>query len=345
MALTIDGTSDVLAGLPAIFGFVPRHSLVLLSTLHHTDRFTKVGPMNRADLGYVVADPAPAVDAFARQVGDLPVQNVLAAMIRPSTNPADDTDLPRRDTADTITTLLNDHGFTDIDVVHVPDIAAGARWRSYQTPGRTGVLPDPASTVFAAAAAAEGRIVADRRQDLVARFSPAPAPLRERLHHPIAAAIVDAGLDADKPAAALARLARADAAIRAASEGTLPTDETAIVDLVATFVTIPFFDALIAVDGGLHLGVENLVMHLWRHACDPGASRLATVIAMHAYQRGDGVTARIALETADLQQPLPRLLLEMLDRCVPPTQIRTLAQEMSRDTRDKLLGAQPTDKS
>ncbi|WP_103349795.1 DUF4192 domain-containing protein [Amycolatopsis sp. CA-128772] len=345
MALTIDGTSEVLAGLPTTFGFVPRHSLVLISTLHHTDRSATVGPMNRADLGYVVADPGPAVDAFARQVGDLPVQNVLAAMIHPSTNPADDTDLPRRDTADTITTMLNGHGFTDIDAIHVPGIAAGARWRSYQTPGRHGVLPDPVSTVFAAAAAAEGRIMADRRHDLVTRFTPGPQPLRERLHHPIAAAIADAGLDADQPAAALARLARADAAIRTASEGTLPTGEATIVDLIASIATIPFFDALIAVDGDLHLGAEDLAMHLWRHACEPVASRLATVIALHAYQRGDGTTARIALETADIQQPLPRLLLEMLDRCVPPTQIRTPAQEMSHNTRRALRGAQPTDKS
>ncbi|MEV6644320.1 DUF4192 family protein [Amycolatopsis sp. NPDC051371] len=175
MTLTIDGTGYMLAGLPAIIGFVPRHSLVLLSTLHRSNTLCTVGPMIRADLGYVVTDPGQYVDAFARQVDDLPVQSVLAAVIRPLNEPADDTDLPRRDTADTIATSLTGHGLTDIDVVHVPDIAPGARWRSYRTPGRHGALPDPATTVFAAAAAAEGRVVADRRQDLVAASVPAPS--------------------------------------------------------------------------------------------------------------------------------------------------------------------------
>jgi hypothetical protein len=347
MALTTDSTGDVLAGLPAIIGFVPRHSLVLISALHDTDGTCIAGPMLRADLGYVVTNPGQYVDAFARQVGDRPVQSVLAAMIRPLTNPDDDTDLPRRDTADTITTLLAGHGFTDIDidVVHVPDISTGARWRSYRTPARTGALPDPATTVFAAAAAAEGRVIADHRHDLVARLSPGPEHIRQRLQHPINAALAAASADQHQPAAAAARLDRADAAIRAASKGTLPTDETAIVDLVATFATTPFFDVLITVeDDGLHLGAEYLATHLWRHACDPIASQLATVIALHAYQRGDGTTARIALETADRRHPLSRLLLQMLDCGVPPTSFRSLLQQTSRDARRALGGAQVTDR-
>ncbi|MEV6644319.1 DUF4192 family protein [Amycolatopsis sp. NPDC051371] len=119
--------------------------------------------------------------------------------------------------------------------------------------------------------------------------------MRERLQHPINSALTDTGIDLNRPAVALARLDRADTAIRAASEGTLPTDEEAIADLVATFATTPFFDVLITVeDDRLHLGAEYLATHLWRHACDPIASRLATLIAIHAYQRGDGTTARIA---------------------------------------------------
>lgn len=277
MTLTIDGTGDVLAGLPAIIGFVPRHSLVLLATIHRSDNSCTVGSTMRADLGHVVANPGQYVDLFARQTGDLPVRGVLAIVIRPLNNPSDDADLPQRDTADTIATLLTGHSLDDIEVVHVPDIAAGARWRSYLTPERTGVLPDPASTVFAAAAAAEGRVVADHRHDLVARLSPGPEPLRERLQQPIEAATTAAVIDQHRPDAAHARLTRADAAIHAASEGTLPTDETAVIDLIATFATTPFFDVLIAVDhDGLHLGAEYLAIHLWHHACDPVASRLAT---------------------------------------------------------------------
>ncbi|WP_103355930.1 DUF4192 domain-containing protein [Amycolatopsis sp. CA-128772] len=338
MTITIDGTSDVLAGLPALFGFVPRRSLVLLSTLHHTDSTCMVGPMIRADLSDVVTNPKRAVDAFARQVGDQPVHGVVAAMIRPLTNPGNDTKLPQRDTADTIAALLTGHGFTDIDVVHVPDIAADARWRSYRTPERTGVLPDPAGTVFAAAAVAEGRIIAADRRDLVARLSPAPEHVRERLREPISTTLADATTDQHRPAAAAARLDRADTAIRAASQGTLPTDDADIIDLAATFAMPAFRDALLALpDNTTRHAAENLILHLWRHSDDPIAGRLATVIGIHAYLRGDGVGAQIALEHADSGQPLAVLLTTMLRHAIAPSKIHGVILNASANARHTLL--------
>ncbi|MET8848611.1 DUF4192 domain-containing protein [Amycolatopsis sp. NPDC004625] len=338
MTITINGTSQVLAGLPALFGFVPRHSLILLSTLHHTDNTCKVGPMIRADLAHVVTNPGQAVDTFARQVGDRPVHSVLAAMIHPLTNPGDNTTLPQRNTADTIAALLTGHGFTDIDVIHVPDIAADARWRSYRTPERTGVLPDPAGTAFAADAVAEGRVIADDRRDLQARFNPAPEHMRERLREPISTALAAATTDQHHPAAAAARLDRADTALHAANEGTLPTDDADIIDLAATFAGTAFRDALLALpDNTAHHAAENLILHLWRHSSDPIAGQLATVIGIHAYLRGDGAGAQIALEHADPRQPLAVLLSTMLRHAIAPSRIHGVIQNASADARRTLL--------
>jgi hypothetical protein len=346
MALTVACTTSVVAGIPALIGYVPDDSLVLLTALARDNGSLTTGPVMRADLAHLVQDTEDCVVQFARQFADLPVECVTGIVVR---EPEDDTvadSLPLRDRVDAVVELLADHGFTDLDIVHVGAIADGARWRSYLHPDRTGVLPDPATTALAAAAAVKGRTIAARRDDIAARYTPAPEHVRARLQPLIGAAVDGAGIDGHRPAAAQSRLDRADAAIRAASEGNLPTDEAVIVELAATFATSPFFDVLIAVeDRNLHLGAESLVLHLWRHACDPVASQLAAVIAMHAYQRGDGTSARIALETADPEQPLPRLLLTMLDHAVPPPDIQRAAQQISRDGRRTLTGEPAADQT
>jgi hypothetical protein len=166
------------------------------------------------------------------------------------------------------------------------------------------------------------------------------------LQQRISDAVTDLSVDEHRPAAAQAWLKRADAAIRAASLGILPVDTADIVELAATFATPPFLDALLTVtDRALHLAAENLLLHLWRHSCEPVASRLATVIAMHAYLRGDGASARIALENADAEQPLARLLTRLLDQAVPPAKVRELTQKTSADCRLMLLGEPAVDQA
>jgi hypothetical protein len=343
MALTISSTTAVVASIPALIGFVPHESLVLLTTLAHGNGSVTTGPLMRVGLTHLVQDAEDCIGRFAKRFADLPVDCVIGIVVRDLTQ---DTagESPLRERVDTVVALLAENGFTDLDIVHVPAIAADARWRSYLDPGRTGVLPDPATTAIAVAAAVAGRPVAARREDIAARYTPAAEHVRARLQPQIADAIAAAGIDEHQPAAARARLTRADAAIRAASEGTLRADDAVIADLSATFATPPFRDALLTADSAeLRLGAENLALLLWRHSCEPVASQLAAFTAFHAYQLGDGVSARVALEAADPEQPLPRLLLTMLDHGVPPSEIRKLAQQISRECRHTLLGAPATD--
>jgi hypothetical protein len=99
-----------------------------------------------------------------------------------------------------------------------------------------------------------------------------------------------------------------------------------------------FRDALLAVpDNTAHLAAENLVLHLWRHSCDPIAGQLATVIGVHAYLRGDGAGARIALEHADPQQPLAGLLSTVLRHAIAPSKLHDVIQNASADARHTLL--------
>jgi hypothetical protein len=346
MSLTLAGTTSIVASIPALIGFVPHDSLVLVTTLTRDDGSVTTGPLTRIDLAHLTRHAGDCVRLFNRQVADLPVLCVTGIIIRTVDEDAAADPLPLREDVDTVGGLLAEFGFTDVEVVHVPAIAEGARWRSYRDSEHIGVLPDPATTAAAVAAAVAGQPVAACREDLAARFAPASEQVRERLQQDIAHAVELADIDQHWHLAAHVRLGRADAAIRSASNGDLPTDDATIVDLVATFATLPFRDALLTVpDDAQRLGAENLLLHLWRHSCDPVAGQLATVIAMHAYLRGDGTSARIALDNADPEQPLTRLLTSTLDHAVPPSKVRDLIQKASADARCTLLAEPAVDQA
>ncbi|WP_370964934.1 DUF4192 domain-containing protein [Amycolatopsis sp. cg9] len=345
MPLALASTSLAVASIPALIGFIPDDSLVLITTLTNDDGTATTGPLTRIDLSQLTAHGEDCVRQFNRQCADLPVLCVTGILVRTLDEDASSGEpLPMRPDVDTVVELLTEHGFTDVDLVHIPAITEGTRWRSYLDTDRTGVLPDPGTTPAAVAAVATGHTIAGSRDHLATRFTPAPGPLRARLQSRISDAVESAAIDVRWHLAAHVRLDRADAAILAAAHGELPTDDAAIVDLAATFATLPFRDALLAVlDYATRLAAESLVLHLWRHSCDPVATRLATVVAMHAYLRGDGAGARIALENADLEQPLALLLSRMLDHAVPPSKVHHVFQNASADARRTLLGKPAVD--
>ncbi|WIV60649.1 DUF4192 domain-containing protein [Amycolatopsis nalaikhensis] len=343
MSLTLASTTTIVASLPALLGFIPDDSLVLITALTNDDGSVITGPLARIDLTHLTGHADDCARHFNRQCGDLPVSCVIGIVVRTvDGDNADDGSRPQRTDVDSVIEQLAEHGFTDVDVVHVPAVAEGARWRSYRDAGRTGVLPDPAATAAAAAAVAAGHTIAASRDDLAARFTPAPENLRVRLQPHITDAVTSAASDESWHLAAHVRLARADAAIRAAAHGELPTDDAVIADLAATFSTLSFRDALLAVpDDATRLAAENLVLHLWRHSCDPVAGQLAIVIAVHAYLRGSGTVARIALENADPKHPMTLLLSTVLDHAVAPSEIRHVIENASVEARRTLL-SEPT---
>ncbi|WP_103349736.1 DUF4192 domain-containing protein [Amycolatopsis sp. CA-128772] len=347
MSLTIASTTAIVASLPALLGFVPDESLVLITALTNDDGSVTTGPLARIDLAHLTGHANDCARHFNRQCGDLPVHCVTGIVVHTvDQDPAGDHSLPLRSDVDTVVEQLAEYGFTDVDVVLVPALAEGVRWRSYLDADRAGVLPDPATTAAAAAAVAAGHTIAASRDDLAARFTPAPENLRARLQPHIADAVESAAIDERWHLAAYIRLARADAAIRAAARGELPADNAAIADLAATFATLSFRDALLAVpDDATRLAAENLVLHLWRHSCDPVAGQLATVIAVHAYLRGSGTGARIALENADPEHPMTALLSMVLDHAVPPSEVRHVIQNASADARRILLSERAIDQA
>ncbi|MBA3524005.1 MAG: DUF4192 domain-containing protein, partial [Geodermatophilaceae bacterium] len=89
------------------------------------------------------------------------------------------------------------------------------------------------------------------------------------------------------------------------------------------------------VDGALQHAAESLWVELTRHATGKLVAAPATLLAVHAYLRGDGAYARTALDRAqdaDPEYPFACLLAQGLDQGVPPTALRA-AIEASRTPR------------
>jgi uncharacterized protein DUF4192 len=204
------------------------------------------------------------------------------------------------------------------------------------------MLPDPTTTAAAVTSTVAGFTIAASREDLAARYVPAEETDRDRLRPLIATAISRAQNDQSRPAAARNRIARADAAVSAADDGDLPTDDAAIADLVATFTTPRFRDVMLAASQGeTRVGAEHLALHLWRLAPEPAASHLIVVIVVHAYCQGDGAGARIALDAVATATPLLRLLTTCIDRGVHPARFGQLIRDASEEAREQLATETP----
>lgn len=128
MPLTAASTSVVVASIPALIGFTPEDSLVLIATLTKDNGSASSGTLARIDLAHLAHDPEGCARHFTRQCADLPVLCVTGIVVRSAEDDtAGDDALPLRADVDSVIAQLAKHGF--VDVVSVPAIAEGARWR------------------------------------------------------------------------------------------------------------------------------------------------------------------------------------------------------------------------
>jgi Domain of unknown function (DUF4192) len=150
----------VIAALPAVLGFVPEKSLVLLAV-----DGGELGSVLRVDLS----------DALDDQIGHLAE---VAAAARPQAAIAvivddDGAACPMcneqfRDLCATLTAELSRHDIA-LWAVHVVDrVAVGGRWHCVDGCGAGGVVDDPSSSPLAVAAVLDGRRLYARRADLEA---------------------------------------------------------------------------------------------------------------------------------------------------------------------------------
>ncbi|MGD1282115.1 DUF4192 domain-containing protein [Mycobacterium seoulense] len=319
---TLNRPGALIAALPAVLGFVPENSLVLVS-------------LDGGDLGAVMR--VDLSEELAARVGHLAD---VAAAARPDAAiavivDADGAHCPGcndeyRQLCDALAKSLSRHDI-ELWAAHVVDrVALGGRWHCVDGCGSSGRVDDPSASPLAAAAVLDGRRLYARRADLQAVIAVEDIARSAGL-----TAVID--LQATRRRAAHranpGRCARSDvrhamaAAMRVAAGEAL--SETQLAKLACALTDAQVRDIFYALAVGENAGAaESLWALLARTLPAPWRAEALALLAFSAYARGDGPLAGVSLEAALRCEPEHRMA-GMLDTALQsglrPEDIRELA--------------------
>jgi hypothetical protein len=312
----------VIAALPAVLGFVPEKSLVLLSL-----DGGELGSVMRVDLSDAMADQIGHLAEVAAAAGP---EAAIAVIVD-----ADGAGCPvcneqYRDMCSTLTGELSRHDIV-LWAVHVVDrVAAGGRWHCVDGCGAGGVVDDPCASPLAVAAVLDGRRLYSRRADLQAVIAVDDRARSATLTALIAehAAVRDAAHRADPMARVRRDVEDAMAAAARVGDGQQLTDAE-LAGLACALADVQVRDTLYALAVGHSAGeAESLWALLSRSLPTPWRAEPLVLLAFSAYVRGDGPLAGVSLEAALRCEPGHRMA-GMLDTALQsglrPEQIRELA--------------------
>jgi len=311
----------VIAALPAVLGFVPEKSLVLLSIDNG-----ELGSVMRIDLSDTVAEQVGHLADVAAAAGP---EAAIAVIIDADGAFCPVCDDQYRDLSASLTDELIRHDIV-LWAVHVVDrVAVGGRWHCVDGCGAGGVVDDPSASPLAAAAVLDGRRLYARRADLAAVIavdrarSPSltgliaqRSALRDETHRLDPMACVRRDIEA------------AMAAVAGVADGHQLADAE-IAALACALADVEVRDTLYALAVGHSAGeAEALWALLARTLPTPWRAEALVLLAFSAYARGDGPLAGVSLEAALRCQPGHRMA-GMLDTALQsglrPEHIRELA--------------------
>jgi hypothetical protein len=312
----------LIAALPAVLGFVPEKSLVLVSLDDG-----ELGSVMRVDLSGELLD---RVGHLAEVAAAAAPEAAIAVIVD-----ADGAHCPRcneeyRQLCAKLTEALSQHDI-ELWTAHVVDrIAVGGRWHCVDGCGSSGVVDDPSASPLAVAAVLDGRRLYPRRTDLQALIA---------VDDPARGAELTAAI---KQQAATRRVAhRADAAgcarrdvetaVAAAARvaGGQSLSDVELAQLGCALTDAAVRDMLYALAVGENAGdAESLWAVLARTLAPPWRVEALVLLAFSAYARGDGPLAGVSLEAALRCEPRHRMA-GMLDTALQsglrPEHIRELA--------------------
>jgi Domain of unknown function (DUF4192) len=321
-SIHLDDLGELIAGIPSMIGFPPVESLVLV-TFHLTDRL-QFGATIRMDL--------PEPRHGPNLVGQLCLATVahepdVAVPVVVGGGTADPPDLPHRWLVDLVAREL---GEVEIPIVHalwVPEIARGETWWCYEDEECTGQVRDPDSSAIAAFHTLAGVVRYGSRAEMFAHLAP---DREDRVAH-------RAQLLAERAAgAADVTPAEKWAEVRAAIDTVAADGSPELADERIVRLAEALCDPLVR-DSCLPLlldevadAAERLWTILTRAVPAPERAQPASLLAVHAYLRGEGVLANMALDVAldaDPGHSLALLVRDAIERGTPPGRFRAMVAE------------------
>lgn len=347
--LRLTEPGDLIAAVPALLGFTPIRSLIVVSLSPSLDSpgTATVGAVMRHDLLLPDGDdPVPDVmgAAFAR-FGAVCARDgadaVLVVLVDPRLDRPDSPAVPTaRRLVDDLAEELAHHG-VDVAGVHAAaEIDTGREWFTLCgdagcDDGSRGTVPDPSASPVAAARVYEGGLIRRSRTELAEVLEPLSLPVRSRV-----AGYIDDAVDSRDLAYEFAvRSGGRDHADRLELETVLDriADHDSGLELLApemaelaVLLSNPTVrDALLGLAAGPYAdAAEGLWITLTRSLPDPERAEAAALVGFGAYVRGDGPFAGVALGVALESNPRHRLA-DLLDQALQaglrPDTVRGLA--------------------
>lgn len=316
----------LLASLPALLGFHPERSLLLLCL--EGERAATVGLVARVDL------PNPGdragCDAVVQQLSVLcarrGVPAAVAVVVENSAAPES-----RRRLVSALRSACEEVGTDLISSHHVCRTAPGVVWSSYGST-RTGLLPDPRSSPVAAEHVLRGRVIHGSRAEVAALLTPDGSARTAEVGLALAAELarVAEGRSTDPAGTAVHLFERVLAAVARADERPDELLEAVeVAALGAALCDLTVRDMCFALAAGEYAAAaERLWMVLARALPAPGLAEPAVLLAQSAYGRGEGPIAGVALRVALHADPghrMAALLDSSLVAGLPPQTVRSLS--------------------
>lgn len=311
---------SLIAALPAVLGFVPQSSLVMVSM-----EDGRLGAVMRIDLPDALGGdlgPLARILAFNSPEGVVAVI-VDADGARPGMSGRD-----HRGLGAELESVLGEYAIDVWGLYAVDRVQAGGRWHCVDGCGRSGAVDDPSTSPMAVAAVVDGRRLHASRADLE-RVVAAEAGAQRLVRRIGQAAQSHRAARSADPDAYTRR--GFSAAIGAAGRlaGGARLSDPVLTDL-AHFVAHPATrDVLHALAVGRDAGRSEALWTLLAQRLPPPSRLEALVLlAFSAYARGDGPLAGIALDEAlrcDPEHRMAGMLETALQSGMRPGRIRELA--------------------
>jgi hypothetical protein len=312
----------LIAALPAVLGFVPENSLVLVSL-----DGGELGAVMRVDLSEELRG---RVGHLAELAAAAAPEAAIAVIVDAQGAHCPGCNEEYRQLCSELAEALAQHDIR-LWAAHVVDrVARGGRWHCVDECGSGGTIDDPSASPLAAAAVLDGRRLYARRADLQAVIA---------VEDPARSADLTAALERQAAKRETARAAdpagcaRRDVenAMAAASRvaGGQPVSAVELAELGCALVDGQVRDTLYALAVGARAGeAESLWAHLARTLPPPWRAEALALLAFSAYVRGDGPLAGVSLDAALRCEPGHRMA-GMLDTALQsgmrPEEIRELA--------------------
>jgi hypothetical protein len=308
----------LIAALPAVLGFVPEKSLVLVT-------------VNRGEMGCVMrVDLSDELPHSLAHIADVAAaanpDSAIAVLVDEGGANCRMCNDEHRELAHGLAAALANRGI-ELLAAHVVDrVAAGGRWRCADGCGNAGTVEDPSASPLAAAAVLDGRRLYARRAELQQVIEGSDPGRTEMLAEIIGGCEPDSAQRPDDAARADVEAVIA-AAARVADTADLGDDDLARLAWALTDLRVR--DTLYALAVGEFAGqAETLWAVLSRTLPAPWRVEALVLLAFSAYARGDGPLAGVSLEAALRADPTHRMA-GMLDTALQsgmrPERIRDLA--------------------